>query len=114
MSNTTSDLKPIKGKCIYTTKGAAREYGRIGCNFFKGCPHECEYCYLKRGAPSAELGGNTAVLKKCLVNEDKALEIFCKEARKHIEVWCIFIVLNRPDADGDQRPDVLCHQLLHQ
>ena len=34
MSNTTSDLKPIKGKCIYTTKGAAREYGRIGCNFF--------------------------------------------------------------------------------
>jgi hypothetical protein len=86
MSNTTSDLKPIKGKCIYTTKGAAREYGRIGCNFFKGCPHECEYCYLKRGAPSAELGGNTAVLKKCLVNEDKALEIFCKEARKHIEV----------------------------
>lgn len=86
MSNTTTDIKPINGKCIYTTKGAAREYGRIGCNFYKGCPHECEYCYLKRGAPSAQLGGNTAVLKKCLVNEDKALEIFCKEARKHIEV----------------------------
>lgn len=84
MSNTT-DIKSINGKCIYTTKGAAREYGRIGCNFYKGCPHECEYCYLKRGAPSAQLGGNAAVLKKCLVNEDKALEIFCKEARKHIE-----------------------------
>ncbi len=26
------------------------------------------------------------MLKKCLVNEDKALEIFCKEARKHIEM----------------------------
>lgn len=85
MSNTTTDIKPINGKCIYTTKGAAREYGRIGCNFYKGCPHECEYSYLKRGAPSAQLGGNAAVLKKCLVNEDKALEIFCKEARKHIE-----------------------------
>ncbi len=86
MSNTTSDLKPIKGKCIYTPKGAAREYGRIGCNFYKGCPHKCEYCYLKRGAPSAQLGGEMAVLKKRLVNEDKAPEIFCKEARKHIDM----------------------------
>ncbi len=86
MSNTTSDLKPIDGKCIYTPRGAAREYGRIGCNFYKGCPHECEYCYLKRGALSAQLGGNKAVLKKSLVNEDKALEIFCREARRHMDV----------------------------
>ena len=75
----------INGKAIYTTKGAAREYGRIGCNFYTGCPHGCEYCYLKRGAPSAQLGGNVAVLKKCFKDEDDALEVFCKEGRKHIE-----------------------------
>ena len=44
----------INGKAIYTTKGAAREYGRVGCNFYTGCPHECSYCYLKRGAPSKQ------------------------------------------------------------
>ena len=76
----------INGKAIYTTKGAAREYGRIGCNFYTGCPHECEYCYLKRGAPSKQLGGNVVQLKKCFKNEGDALEIFCKEARKHADV----------------------------
>lgn len=30
--------KIIKGKALYTPNGAAREYGRIGCNFYKGCP----------------------------------------------------------------------------
>lgn len=75
----------INGKAIYSTKGAAREYGRIGCNFYKGCPHGCTYCYLKRGAPSAQLGGNVAVLKKCFKDEDNALEIFYDEARKHID-----------------------------
>ena len=59
----------INGKAIYSTKGAAREYGRIGCNFYKGCPHECSYCYLKRGAPSKHLGGNVAELKKCFKDE---------------------------------------------
>lgn len=82
---TKTELGTINGKAIYTTKGAAREYGRIGCNFYKGCPHGCTYCYLKRGAPSAQLGGSVAELKKCLVNEDRALEIFCDEARKHID-----------------------------
>lgn len=80
----TDELK-INGKAIYTTKGAAREYGRIGCNFYKGCPHGCEYCYLKRGAPSAQLGGNEAVLKKCFKDRKDALEVFCKEGRKHID-----------------------------
>lgn len=76
----------INGKAIYSTKGAAREYGRVGCNFYKGCPHECEYCYLKRGAPSKQLGGNVVQLKKCFKDEDDALEVFCKEVRKHIDV----------------------------
>lgn len=75
----------INGKAIYTTKGAAREYGRIGCNFYTGCPHNCQYCYLKRGAPSKQLGGTEVRLKKCFKDEDDALEVFCKEGRKHIE-----------------------------
>ena len=29
----------INGKALYTPKGAALEYGRIGCNFYTGCPH---------------------------------------------------------------------------
>ncbi len=79
------DIK-INGRAIYTTKGAAREYGRVGCNFYTGCPHECSYCYLKRGAPSKRLGGNVVQLKKCFKDEDDALEVFNKEVRKHIDV----------------------------
>lgn len=75
----------IKGKAIYSTKGAAREYGRIGCNFYKGCPHECEYCYLKRGAPSKQLGGNVAQLKECFKDEADAARILRKELDKHLE-----------------------------
>ena len=75
----------INGKAIYSTKGAAREYGRIGCNFYKGCPHECEYCYLKRGAPSKQLGGNVAQLKKCFKDEADAARILRKELDKHLE-----------------------------
>lgn len=75
----------INGKAIYSTKGAAREYGRIGCNFYKGCPHECSYCYLKRGAPSKHLGGNVAQLKKCFKDEADAARILRKELDKYLE-----------------------------
>lgn len=75
----------IKGKALYTTKGAAREYGRIGCNFYTGCPHECTYCYLKRGAPSKQLGGNKVRLKKCFKNEQYAADILLNEMDKHLE-----------------------------
>ena len=72
----------INGKALYTTKGAAREYGRIGCNFYTGCPHDCAYCYLKRGAPSRLLGGTEVKLKKCFKNEADAAEILYKELDK--------------------------------
>ncbi len=75
----------INGKAIYSTKGAAREYGRIGCNFYTGCPHGCTYCYLKRGAPSKQLGGNVAQLKKCFKDEADAARILRKELDKHLE-----------------------------
>lgn len=75
----------IKGKALYTTKGAAREYGRIGCNFYTGCPHECTYCYLKRGAPSKQLGGNKVQLKACFKNEFHAANILRQEMDKWLE-----------------------------
>lgn len=74
----------INGKALYTPKGAALEYGRVGCNFYTGCPHNCEYCYLKRGAPSKQLGGTEVRLKKCFKDEEDALSIFSKELDKHI------------------------------
>ena len=79
------DEKPINGKAIYTPKGAALEYGRIGCNFYTGCPHECEYCYLKRGAPSKQLGGTEVRLKKCFKDEEDALRVFEKEVKQNLE-----------------------------
>ena len=75
----------INGKAIYSTKGAAREYGRIGCNFYTGCPHDCTYCYLKRGAPSKQLGGTKVQLKKCFKDEADAARILRKELDKHLE-----------------------------
>lgn len=75
--------KIINGKALYTPKGAALEYGRIGCNFYTGCPHDCAYCYLKRGAPSKQLGGTEVRLKKCFKDEKHALQVFCKEVMQH-------------------------------
>lgn len=75
----------IKGKTIYTPKGAAYEYGHIGCNFYTGCPHGCEYCYLKRGAPSKQLGGTEVRLKKCFHDADHAISVFRKEIELHLE-----------------------------
>ena len=80
-----TEYKPINGKAIYTPKGAALEYGRTGCNFYTGCPHECEYCYLKRGITGKALGGNEVRLKKMLKDSDTAWLIFRREAETHIE-----------------------------
>ena len=75
--------KIINGKALYTPKGAAKEYGRIGCNFYTGCPHECEYCYLKRGITGKALGGTEVRLKKCFKDEKYALQVFRNEVTKH-------------------------------
>lgn len=80
------DELKINGKAIYTTKGAAREYGRIGCNFYTGCPHECEYCYLKRGAPSKQLGSNVVKLKKCFKDEADAIAKFKQDIERYKDV----------------------------
>jgi len=77
-------MKPINGKALYTPKGAAMEYGRVGCNFYTGCPHGCTYCYLKRGITGKVLGGTEVSLKKCFKDSDHAYEVFVREAERHI------------------------------
>lgn len=77
-------MKEINGKVLYTPKGAAREYAQVGCNFYTGCPHGCEYCYLKRGVLSKSLGGKEVRLKKCLVNADGAISTFYKEMKENL------------------------------
>ncbi len=73
----------IKGKVLYTPKGPAREYAAIGCNFYNGCPHNCQYCYLKRGALSKTMGGIEATLKKCFKNEEHALQCFKEDCETY-------------------------------
>ena len=75
----------INGKIIYTPKGAALEYGRVGANFYTGCPHNCEYCYLKRGIIGKALGGTEVNLKKTLKDPDTAFSIFEREVARHID-----------------------------
>lgn len=74
----------INGKAIYTPKGAAREYGEVGCNFYIGCTHDCVYCYLKRGVLSHSMGKTEITLKKCFKNEKHALDVFSKEIHENL------------------------------
>lgn len=75
----------INGKALYTPKGAAREYAAVGCNFYTGCPHNCDYCYLKRGAPSKQLGGTEVQLKKCFKDIAHAKAILEKELDANLD-----------------------------
>ena len=52
LGNRPVTTKPtsVKGcTLIYTPKGRAREYASLACNVYRGCDHQCTYCY----APSA-------------------------------------------------------------
>lgn len=75
----------LNGKALYTPKGAAREYAAVGYNFYNGCPHDCLYCYLKRGVLSKTLGKTEVSLKKCFADENDALFVFKHECEKHID-----------------------------
>lgn len=82
---TMTTEKDLNGKAIYSPKGAAKEYGRVGCNFYTGCPHDCQYCYLKRGLLSHAMGTTNVTLKKCFQEEFHALEVFLKELNQDLE-----------------------------
>lgn len=77
--------KKLNGKAIYSPKGAAAEYGKVGCNFYIGCPHNCSYCYLKRGVTSKTLGKTEVTLKKCFQDPQHALEVFHEELFNNLD-----------------------------
>ena len=69
----------MKGKAIYQPEGAAAEYAKYACNFYKGCSNSCTYCYCNRWK-----WGNTPTLKKCFKDEDHALAVFEKELKENL------------------------------
>ena len=69
-------------KIIYNPTGPAGEYSPWAVNFYNGCIHNCEYCYNNKGITAGTLGGTTVRLKKSLVDEVTAYDIFCKELEK--------------------------------
>ena len=72
------------GKAIYQPKGKAAEFSKYAANFYNGCTADCKYCYCKTG-PMSKLWSTTPTLKKTLVAELTAYEIFRKEAVKNLE-----------------------------
>ena len=55
--------KNLNGTCLYTPGGAAREYAAVGCNFYRGCPYQCQYCYNRKGMTAKVMGVDHAVLE---------------------------------------------------
>lgn len=76
------NIKTYHGLVIYQPSGKAAEYSPWAANFFNGCSHNCAYCYNNHGITSGVLGGNNVRLKKSLVNETTAYEVFCYELNK--------------------------------
>ena len=72
-------MKKFNGKAIYNPSGAAGEYSYWGCNLVVGCSNGCEYCYCKKGILKGVMGMDKPQLKKCLVDEITAFDIFKKE-----------------------------------
>jgi DNA repair photolyase len=67
------------GKVIYNPSGKAQEYNYWAANFYNGCSAKCDYCYNRKGITAKVLGGDTPTLKKSLVNEERAIDIFTGE-----------------------------------
>jgi len=67
-------MRKIKGlRAIYEPKGAAREYGALAVNLFRGCTCGCKYCYVPRmpGFPSREEFRASATLKPGILDKIK-------------------------------------------
>jgi len=73
------------GKCIYMPNGKAGEYSAWAANFYNGCIHNCKYCFNNHSLMAATVGGTNVRLKKTLVDEQIAYEIFSKELLKYRE-----------------------------
>lgn len=77
--------KNFNGKAIYNPSGKAGEYSKWAVNFYNGCSARCEYCYNRHGITAKVLGADKPTLKKCLIDENKALEIFIKEVDQNLD-----------------------------
>ena len=66
-------------KILSRPQGNAEEYGRWSVNPYKGCPHGCQYCYLKKGAWKKGLGGSVPTLKEHVVNDEHAYHLAMAE-----------------------------------
>lgn len=66
-------------KILSKPKGNAEEYGRWSVNPYKGCPHGCQYCYLKKGPGAKNLGGDSSVLKSGVCSDRHAYHIAMAE-----------------------------------
>ena len=84
-------VNDIHGKAIYQPKGKAAEYSPWASNIYNGCSNRCLYCIHNHGITSHVLGGDTVRLKKSLIDENTAYQIFSVELAK----W-----KNRIIADG--------------
>jgi len=70
------------GKAIYNPSGRAGEYSYWAVNFYNGCSADCDYCYCKTGVLKT-VWSNKPTIKKTLISEEKALEIFKREVFKN-------------------------------
>ena len=90
--------KILNGKCLYTPGGAAREYAAVGCNFYRGCPFQCSYCYNRKGLTSKVNGLPYALLEDAFTKPsrrpkkyqdmsatDYALTVFKGEVEKWLD-----------------------------
>ncbi len=76
----------------------AREYAAVGCNFYRGCPFQCSYCYNRKGLTAKVNGLPYTYLKEAFSKTsrcskiyqdmkatDYALAVFKKEVAKWYE-----------------------------
>ena len=72
-------------KILSRPKGAAEEYGRWSVNPYLGCPHGCQYCYLKTGPGAKTLGGSEPHLKAGVKSWEHAFYLAMAEIVEHRE-----------------------------
>lgn len=70
-------------KILSRPRGNAEKYGKWSVNPVVGCPHGCDYCYMKKGVWKNALGGSEPTFKKGIVNIDHAFHLFAAEIIEH-------------------------------
>ena len=58
---------------VYEPKGRAREYAPLALNIYTGCPHACQYCYVRRRFGQVNTVPKQRVLLTRLEAEAKAM-----------------------------------------